>query len=523
MDILGALGFVVISIIAYNREERINQIFSNHKFINKISPFFVCFILSFLLVAQLDLSPFRDYTSQIDSSVYLYIGKSMHNGMIPYKDLFDHKGIILYFIQYIGYVIGFGHQIGVWILEFVNLFITAIIFYFTSKLFTSSRIVCYLSIFIVINLVTLGYFQINGGNLAEEYALPCIAFSLYIYIKFFVTNSFKKWQIIILGCSFTIVIFLKLNLVIIWGTLLLAVSIYLLKHKRILDIFQCMLLFILGCIIILIPIFMYLKTTGALKDMIDYYFIFNSSYAGAHSRKGIIFFFFDSIPYMGISSFFIVYSIVLNYRKKCLWLNLVAFFTAFLSIAIVGRFSFFYGIILIPFFIVPTVVSIFPLLEKTKEICKKICNKKILIIVLLVSMMCIVIKPTYNYYQHLKTSKEPDQLCEYLYKNTNSKDDVLILNNSVIYYLKANRHTKNKFFYQQPPIEINKNLYNAFIKEIKSKPSDYIVNKKDVSLKSMGNNYNKSYNSVISFLNNECKKGNYQLEDHDGFQVYVRK
>ena len=59
MELIGVLGFVVISIITYNREERINSFFSNHKTIDWVIPFFVCFMISFLFSINLCLSPFN--------------------------------------------------------------------------------------------------------------------------------------------------------------------------------------------------------------------------------------------------------------------------------------------------------------------------------------------------------------------------------------------------------------------------------------------------------------------------------
>lgn len=98
MELIGVFGFITISIIAYNREERINRYLTKHILLNRLSPFILCFIISFLLAINLNLSPFNNAVPGTDSSVYLYIGKAMYNGAIPYKDLFDHKGILLYFI-----------------------------------------------------------------------------------------------------------------------------------------------------------------------------------------------------------------------------------------------------------------------------------------------------------------------------------------------------------------------------------------------------------------------------------------
>ncbi len=47
-----------------------------------------------------------------DSNSFIYIARLMQYGLIPYLDVFDHKGPLLYFINYIG--LGFGDQIGIW-------------------------------------------------------------------------------------------------------------------------------------------------------------------------------------------------------------------------------------------------------------------------------------------------------------------------------------------------------------------------------------------------------------------------
>ena len=90
----------------------------------------------------------------------------------------------------------------------------------------------------------------------------------------------------------------------------------------------------------------------------------------------------------------------------------------------------------------------------------------------------------------------------------------------VFYYINSNRSTDNKFFYQQPPIDVSDELFNEFIQEIYSKPSDYIITRvTDGKLEKQ----NDSYIKLINFLNNECENGKYRLEKHNSFQVYVKE
>ena len=48
----------------------------------------------------------------------------MKEGKIPYLDMFDHKGPILYWIEYLGLLIPGKNYFGIWIIEAINMIIT---------------------------------------------------------------------------------------------------------------------------------------------------------------------------------------------------------------------------------------------------------------------------------------------------------------------------------------------------------------------------------------------------------------
>ena len=57
-------------------------------------------ILSIVILALLSpLRPGNTIISYTDSSVFQYIGSSMLDGAVPYRDVFDHKGPLIYFIN----------------------------------------------------------------------------------------------------------------------------------------------------------------------------------------------------------------------------------------------------------------------------------------------------------------------------------------------------------------------------------------------------------------------------------------
>ena len=521
MEIIGLLGFFVISLLSYNREERHNQFLSKHKGVKSILPFFICFIIALLFSLNLSLSPIKNGSIGKDSAVFLFIGKMMYEGRIPYMNLFDHKGIVLYFIEYLGYLIGSGKEIGVWIIELLNIFTTTVVFYKICSLFTNKKSICFLSAFVILQFSSLSFF--SGGNISEEYALPWISLTLFFVIKLFVTNSYKAWNVIVIGISFAIVLFLRVNMVGLWGILVLSVVVFFIKEKQFKDIFKCGFLFVLGCLIVIIPILIYLQVTNSMDDMINYYFKFNFSYTGSGKSPIIpLYFLCVCIQCAGISSFFVIYSMVTDYKNKITQINLLSLLIAFLSAAISFRSYEHYGIILIPFFVIPTISFFDVLMVKTTSIINqnnlKVKNQIIIYIAILSCIACVLINPAFTLYESHISQKEISEVCNYLSNNTKKEDDVLVLKNNADIYINADRSTKNKFFYQEPPIDISDELFEEFMNELKTVQSDYIVIPEDDSIKT-----DKNYQMVIDYLNKECEKGIYQFESYDSFQIYIRK
>ena len=74
-----------------------------------------------------------------------------------------------------------------------------------------------------------------------------------------------------------------------------------------------------------------------------------------------------------------------------------------------------------------------------------------------------------------KKSSRSNMLVTFLNEKTKPDDDVLFIGNACAYYLISNRFTRNKYFYQIPPIAISDDLYEDFMIEVQKKPSDYVI------------------------------------------------
>ena len=76
--------------------------------------FLIAFLTLMLASKNSFLYPFNDW---VDANAFFTVGKSMFHGIVPYKDLFEQKGPLLYFIYGIASIISFKSFLGVFILE----------------------------------------------------------------------------------------------------------------------------------------------------------------------------------------------------------------------------------------------------------------------------------------------------------------------------------------------------------------------------------------------------------------------
>ena len=80
-------------------------------------------------------SPLYPINDWLDANAFFTVGKGMFNGMVPYRDLYDHKGPILYVLHGIAWMISNKDFFGVWILEIIACYFLLLYSYKTICLF----------------------------------------------------------------------------------------------------------------------------------------------------------------------------------------------------------------------------------------------------------------------------------------------------------------------------------------------------------------------------------------------------
>ena len=101
---------------------------------NKCIVFFMLFVVSLIILLVCSKnSPLYSFNDWVDAHAFFTMGKGIFNGKIPYKDLFEQKGPLLYLIYGIGYLISHDTFIGIFILECVSYTIFSYFLYLISK------------------------------------------------------------------------------------------------------------------------------------------------------------------------------------------------------------------------------------------------------------------------------------------------------------------------------------------------------------------------------------------------------
>jgi|GEM_PF-1685419 len=158
-------------------------------------------------------APSYDSLAGRDSGVFLYTGKQILQGQVPYRDIWDQKPPFIFYINALGLLLGNGSWWGVFVVEALSLFIAfALAFYFLHSLFGDQ-------IAALATLAGLLPFQalLTSGNLPEEYYLPYgfLAFMLWLAIQKQGKNA-KWWLVFLWGLTGGIAFQLKQTLIGIW-------------------------------------------------------------------------------------------------------------------------------------------------------------------------------------------------------------------------------------------------------------------------------------------------------------------
>ena len=230
------------------------------------------FCLAFYICLASCLNPFGLKIIDIDTSVYLTIAQGITRGQVPFRDFYDNKGPLLYLISAPGFALG--RFTGVWITELILMCIS-VFFSYKTALFFGSRSFAFFGVLLSFFIFQTFFYEVVG---AEEYSLPFMTISLYIFTRYYFTQkNISSLEIMILGFCFASSMLIRINMFPLWLGFFLVIFIEMVTKRDFSGLCKYVVLFLAGISIISIPILLYLKVNGAFMDYIRQNFITGSS------------------------------------------------------------------------------------------------------------------------------------------------------------------------------------------------------------------------------------------------------
>ncbi len=207
----------------------------------------------------------------IDAAVFLYIGWQWNEGLLPYRDLWDHKPPLIYLIDAIGYRLT-GGQAGAWLIETILItFSFFLLVYLLYHQYGKKAVIALLPAF----WAPFQYTYIR--NMTENIALPWQVGLLYL-------ASIPQWQLphfALLGSTTAFLLMSRPNIAL-GGLFLFG---YALRYRGTRERWKSFGIWLLSLLSIWFPFLLYMKKHHALQAFWDAVVVFNLSYHQAGFSK----------------------------------------------------------------------------------------------------------------------------------------------------------------------------------------------------------------------------------------------
>lgn len=310
-----------------------------------------------------------------DPQTIFTVGREMLHGLVPYRDLLEQKGPILYFINAVGALLSPARTIhGIYIIESLFLFWNLTLVYKIASMYMSRfwRMLC---VFVVpvVTLVTL-YFK--SGNLAEEFVAPLILLLFYRILqidqgqtdsKFFAHDY--RWLYLEQGTALSIAFWIKYSLIGVWVAFFIGVLIIKLRQKEFKKLLMAILWSLLGFAIVTGLVLLYFALNNSVSDLFAVYFGINMTYySGLVSTSQVIMQYFIqligfpmlNLANVGLTAFILWFLYMLFFENDMLdhnfyrtnttrWLFLGMLVMAYIMAFTNGNYFYYYYFLFTPF------------------------------------------------------------------------------------------------------------------------------------------------------------------------------
>lgn len=327
-------------------------------------------------------SPLYPINDWVDANCYMTVGRAMLDGSMPYRDLFEHKGPLIYILHAAAAFISDNSFFGVFLFEIIFCFIFLSAAYKILLSVCNSRPLCAIPL---ISLIIYSCAAFCHGDSAEELCQPLLLCSFLIGLRCVQRSTpLTNREALIIGILSGAVLWTKFTMLGFYPGFFIAVSVLTIKKRKFSILLRSCGFIAIGVAAVTLPIILFFAVNDSLGSLFEVYFYDNIFVYGDSSgsvidnlRNGFVFCRdFFTLPLAVI----IVGILIMYLRKKYreLFYFLCSFLGAYLMVFGGGK-SYRYYPLALAFFVPFSSAIIFSCAEKyivripKKKNCFSIC------------------------------------------------------------------------------------------------------------------------------------------------------
>lgn len=233
---------------------------------------FVIFLCAFSFITVCSrcsfLYPLNDW---VDANCFFTVGKSIANGKVLYKDIYEQKGLYLYLMHSIAYLINHTSFIGMYFFELAFSFTFGLFTYKILSLYIKNKALILFSLPIIF-FACYSSIAFSLGDSAEEYIFPLCLIALYLTLKDIKSKTGIKYRnLFITGMLCSVVFFIKYTVIGLFIACAIVVLIFDIKDKKKNLLPKHIGFLTLGFFVAALPALIYFLTTRSLFYMLKVY------------------------------------------------------------------------------------------------------------------------------------------------------------------------------------------------------------------------------------------------------------
>ena len=236
-----------------------------------------CLVISAVLLGLCSRSsPLYPLNDWVDTNCFFTVGKAMFNGRVVYRDIYEQKGVLLYFLYGLAWLFSHTSFLGVYVLEVLCMALFLYLTCRTAALLVSPRAYCLVLPGLAAVLCSSYAFYLGGS--VEQLGLALLYLPLHCMIRTYVTGGgylpARGW-VIALGAAAGCLLWMKFTLLGVYIGYVLFVIVVQLDRRDPAGLLRAAGCFLLGLLAASLPWLLYFGLHHALRDAFVSYFYNN--------------------------------------------------------------------------------------------------------------------------------------------------------------------------------------------------------------------------------------------------------